>query len=134
MIHVTERPMEGSVFTPTRMTGIVETFHSASMRSDVAPCEFVEADFGAVRATVSDLGPGDDGSIRRQCDVAAGGVVTDFESLEIDRSVADGSAFGSRSVDDRTIERIRRWAIGHGIPDLGPAISAPAPARSGIPA
>jgi hypothetical protein len=134
MIHVTEAPKAGSVFSPTRVKGVVETFVSASIRSDLPPCEYVQADFGVVTATVSDLGPGDDGSIRRECDVVAGGVVTGFESLELDRSVADGSVFGSRSVDDRTIERIRRWAIGHGIPDLGPAVSAAGHARSAIPA
>jgi len=123
MIHVTDEPMEGSVFSPTRVAGVVETFVSASIRSDLPPCEYVEADFGVVKATVSDLGTGDDGSIRRRCDVVAGGVVTDFESLELDRYVADGSSFGFRTVDDRTVERIRRWSIGHGMTDFGPAMS-----------
>ena len=131
MIHVTEAPLEGSVFAPTRIAGVVERFHSASMRSDLPPCEYVEADFGVVKATVSDLGPGDDGSVRRQCDVVADGVVTDFATLETDRFVADASVFGSRDVDHRTIERIRLWSIGHGMPDLGPAMSAPERAVTG---
>lgn len=96
MITTTPAPLPGSVFSPTSMRGIEERFVTASMRSDVPPCEYVEADFGnGLVATVEDLGIGDDGRIRRECLVHAGGVSSDFRALEQDGSVPDGSLFGS---------------------------------------
>jgi hypothetical protein len=124
MITNTPTPLPGSVFSPTTMRDIEERFVTASMRTDVPPCEYVEATFDGVVATVEDLGAGDDGRIRRECLVRAGGVVSEFGALEEDGFVPDGSLFGSRTVEPRTIERIRLWSIGHGMPDLGPARSS----------
>jgi len=123
MISVTDQPLPRSVFTPTRMSGIVERFHSISMRSDMPPCEYVEADFDGVNATVCDLGEGDGGEMRRECQILAGGVICDFSSLELNGSVPDSSSFGAHIVEKRTIERIRRWSIGHGMDDFGPAVT-----------
>lgn len=124
MITTTDAPLPGSVFSSTSLRGVDERFVSMSMRKDVPPAEYVEADFDGLKVSVIDLGNGDDGSIRRECQVLAGGVVSDFSSLEQDGSVPDSSSFGSRMVDQRTIERIRLWSIGHGMPDLGPARSS----------
>lgn len=123
MITTTDAPLPGSVFSPTTVRGVEERFVSMSMRKDAPPAEYVEADFDGMTVSVVDLGNGDDGGIRRECQVLAGGVVSDFSSLEQDGSVPDSSLFGSRTIDQRTIERIRRWSIGHGMPDLGPARS-----------
>ncbi len=123
MITTTDAPLPGSVFSPTTVRGVDERFVSMSMRKDVPPAEYVEAEFDGMTVSVVDLGAGDDGGIRREFQVLAGGVVSDFSSLEHDGSVPDSSSFGSRTVDPRTIERIRRWSIGHGMPDLGPARS-----------
>lgn len=121
MIVSSSTPQPGSVFKPTTMKGVEETFVSASMRTDVPACEYVKAEFGDVIVTISDLGLGDLGQIQRECTVTAGGVVTDFETVEQDGCASDGSSFGSRTVTDATITRIRRWAATHGIPDTGPA-------------
>lgn len=124
MMTTTDAPLPGSVFSSTTMRGVDERFVSMSMRNEFPPAEYVEADFDGMTVSVIDLGAGDDGRIRRECQVLAGGVVSDFSSLEQDGSVPDSSLFGSRTIDQRTIERIRLWSIGHGMPDLGPARSS----------
>lgn len=123
LILVTDEPNEGSVFSATKVARLKERFHFSRMRHDAPACEFVEADFGTLKASVSDLGPGDDGRIRRECHVVAGDVISDFETVELRGSASDGSAFGSWTVDAQTIERIRLWSIGHGMTDRGPALS-----------
>jgi hypothetical protein len=121
VIVVTHAPAPGSVFAPTTMNGVTERFVSLSMRVDVPPCEYVETEIDGLVVIVEDLGVDDLGAVRRECSVRAGGVSSDFPSVEQDGSAADGSVFGSRMVSDRTIGRIRRWAATHGMPDLGPA-------------
>lgn len=123
MISTTDKPLPGSVFSPTVMKGVEERFVSRSMRRDLPPTEYVEADFDGLTVAVEDLGPDSRGGVRRECTVRAGGVISEFGDLEHERSVPDGSVFGSRTVDKLTIERIRLWSIGHGMPDMGPARS-----------
>jgi hypothetical protein len=121
VIERTSAPKEGSVFSPTTVKDVEETFVAAWMHQDAPPCEHVEATFGDVGAAVIELGVGDDGRIRRECQIFAGGVISDFETVEFDGCATDDSSFGSRPIDARTLSRIRRWAEGHGLTPTGPA-------------
>ena len=121
MIVSSEKPCPGSVFSRTTMRGVTERFVSVSLRDDVPPCEYVEAEFGDLTAIVEDLGDYGDGRTRRTCHVQFNGVQTDFAKIEIEGSAPDRTRFGSRPICDLTIARIRRWAATHGMPDMGPA-------------